>query len=325
LDSIMQGGQPPQPQVQDDLQKLGKVFGVDVSQFKNPDDARQALRILSERYIQQGNHQPQPQRQQAPPPPQRTDLPRHTVSTPPQRKAEDELDYNGVDPVVANRLRALEAEIAASKQESQQYRDQFEQAEQAKVLDARREIHSRANRALDSLHHATFGVGGNQTLQQQFARRSFLDMTEKMIIGMAENGTLNSPIEDIVLSMAFLTSGAAPQQQQPQQLPPQNPYFQQFVDPNSQFGTQPQYQQPYQPQFQVPPPQTQPAQLPYGPGQVAPSQFPPGFVPSYSYGQQPPQPAPQPAPQPRARDEAERFKQDAHFLAGARAILSRTR
>jgi hypothetical protein len=310
LDSILQGqqGQQSPASVQADLQKLGKVFGVDVSQFKNPDDARQALRILSERYIQHGlnsnvppPHQQAPlqQRQQAPPPQQRQT----------QQRTEDEFDYNGVDPIVANKLRALEAEVAASREEAAIFRQQSEAAAAAQFQNARAEIRNRANRALDSLQSATFGVGNQQNLQQQFARRSFLDMTEKMIIGMAESNTLNSTIEDIVLSMAYLTNGAqAPQQQQQpqQQLPQQSQnlfYQQQYVDPASQYGTQPPVS--FQPQY------------PYGPGQAAPAQVPQQFPVSPQYQQVP--------PHQRVRDEAEKMKQDPHFLAGARAILSRAR
>ncbi len=318
LDSILQGqqGQASPQAVQADLQKLGKVFGVDVSQFKNPEDAKQALRILSERYIQHGlapqppvqqqQQQPPQQRQQAPPPQQ-------------QQRREDNFDFNGVDPIVAQRIRALEAEVAASREETATFRQQSEQAAQAQFHQARAEIRNRANRALDSLQNPTFGVGGQQNLQQQFARRSFLDMTEKMIIGMAESNTLNSTIEDIVLSMAYLANGAAPPQQQ-QQAPQQqqfNPFYQQqVVDPGYQYGTAPPVS--YQPQFQ-------PAPYPYGPGQAAPQPYP------YGPGQVAPQQIPVPPQyqavpiQQRVRDEAEKIKQDAHFLAGARAILSRAR
>lgn len=304
LDSLVQPDQQTQAEVAQ-LEKLGKVFGVDTKQFKNPQDARQALKILSERFIQQGMNQPQNplQPQQAPQGPQF--MPGLQVQQPQQRKpqqqqrVDDDLDYSGVDPVVANRLRAIEAQLEASKQEAETYRQQAEASQKQHLAVQQAELRSRAHKAIDTLKSPKYGVTGQQTLQQQFARKNVLDMAERMIVGMADSGMPLSTIEDMVLATVYSLDG--PPQQQAQQF---DPFAGQQQAPINPFQSQQYVVDPYapaQPAYPVPP---------------APQQ-----VPQYA----PQQPGSYPLQRTSPRDEAEKMKANTHFMAGARALLTQPR
>lgn len=274
------------PKVDPETDRLGKLFNVDLSQFSNPNDAKAAVRLVAERYAALGSAAQQQPQQQIPQ--QQFQQPKPAAQLPAAQQ--QQAAYDGIDPVIAQKLQALEAEVQAARQESQAYKEQAEQQYTVQLQAQEQQLHQRAQSAIDKLASPKYGVGGQQTFQQRFARENLIRMTMSMANGMYQSGTALPTIEEILQSTAEMFDGYTPK---PQAAPQ--------VDIVAQLNAAAQQQVPA------------PFQAPQVPAPQVPAPF------------QVPQPQTQLPPNKKFSGGINDLSTDSTFMAGARQILSRGR
>ena len=163
---------------------LKTQYGYDVSGYSNENDARQAIRDITERFAVAGM-----QRQMQPQQP----LPEELQEKPP--KADDFEDDPTDDSPAAKKLRA---QLKKLKAENDAIQTAAREAQIAQDQAQKQEILNRAVGAIDKLANPKYGVGATRDLWQLRNARALLELADAIYIGMASSNQDIPSIETLI-------------------------------------------------------------------------------------------------------------------------------
>lgn len=185
----------PSPE-QQEITNLSTVYGLDLSGFSSPADARAAARLLAEQYAQAGLAISQ----------ELSYLPPVPKPEAPTSQFDEVLADPTLDPAIKQKLAAAkqqyDQQLQAYDAAIQQQQTRFQETRQA-------EVRSRAGVALDKFASPKYGVAGARTVSQQIATQNVFKVAEAIIDGMVQRGARIPPIEAVVQMAVDLDGGAA--------------------------------------------------------------------------------------------------------------------